>query len=220
MDDDVQDALVRAARATAAAGLVDAFGHVSMRTGSGYAITPPVPLGTLTASDAPLEVALDASELPAAAPREAWLHSALYRRRPATGAICRAQPRAVAAFAALDLALPALNGHAALLGRVARYDDSRLVRDAAGGDAVATAAGDADAIILRGNGAVTLGADPARAVARMWLLERSCELALRALASGMPYPLPDDEQAWWRDRADELLPRVYRYLTDPEEGTP
>ncbi|WP_291053009.1 class II aldolase/adducin family protein [Herbiconiux sp.] len=217
MDDDVQDRLTEAAHAVAAAGLVDAFGHLSVRTAAGaFAITPPRPLGSLSTGSTLTSVPLDAAELPDGAPKEAWIHTALYDRRPGIGAVCRAQPPKLAAFAALGRELPALNGHAAMLGPVAVHHDSRLVRDAAGGAAVARSAGDADAIILLGNGAVTRGRDLAEAVARMWLLERTAELALRALAAGDPQTIPLDEQEWWRDRAAELLPRIYTHLANPE----
>jgi HCOMODA/2-hydroxy-3-carboxy-muconic semialdehyde decarboxylase len=222
MDDDVQRRLADAAHATAGAGLVDAFGHLSVRTAkASFTITPPVPLERLSPEDAFARVGLDARELPAGAPKEAWIHLALYAARPEAGAVCRAQPPAVAAFAALQRELPALNGHAAMLGDVAVHADSRLVRDAAGGAAVARSAGGADAIILRGNGAVTLGRDLPEAVARMWVLERSAELALRALAAGTPHPLPADERSWWRDRSAELLPRIYAHLAGrrPRPGT-
>lgn len=89
-------------------------------------------------------------------------------------------------------------------------DDSRLVRDADAGTAVARAIGAAPAVVLRGNGAVTRGATLAEAVARMWLLERSAELALAAGPDASA--LPDHEQAWWRERSDELLPRMYDFL--------
>ena len=86
-----------AARALAAAGLVTAFGHVSVRMGSGegrnsFRITPPKPLGTLR-SDEPLqEVPLAGDGLPDGVPKEAWIHRAIYEARPDVGAICRAQP--------------------------------------------------------------------------------------------------------------------------------
>lgn len=225
MDDDVQNRLIEAAHAVAAAELVDAFGHISVRLTSGgpatpasgaFAITPPTPLGALSTEAAITTVPLDADELPSGAPKEAWIHSALYAGRQDVGAVCRAQPPKLAAFAALDRDLLPLNGHAAMLGPVAVHHDSRLVRDAAGGAAVARSAEDADAIILLGNGAVTRGRDLAEAVARMWLLERTAELNLRALAAGDPHPLPRDEQEWWRDRAAELLPRIYTHLINPE----
>ena len=215
MSVDVQTRLIEAGHAVARAGLVDAFGHLSLRTSpERFAITPPTPLSRLSAGDSFAEVPLAAAELPSAAPKEAWIHVALYQGRPDVGAVCRAQPPKLAAFAALDRELLALNGHAALLGPVAVHDDSRLVRDAAGGAAVARSIGEADAIVLRGNGAVTRGRDLPEAAARMWLLERAAELNLLALAAGEPQALAPDEQLWWRQCAEELLPRIFTYLTN------
>lgn len=212
--------LVGAARAMARAGLVDAYGHVSIRVGPDrLLITPPIPLAWVDDETTLLGIDLDAAALPDGAPREAWLHRALARGQPAVGGICRAQPRAVAALAALDRTPLALNGNAAMVGPIALYPDSRLVRSAEQADEVlasAIAAGSdgpgAAAIVLRGNGAVTTGATVGEAVARMWVLERAAELSLAALAAGNPRELPAPEIAWWRERADELLPRVYRYL--------
>ena len=214
IDDD--DALREAARAVARAGLSDAFGHLSVRRASrSLLITPARPLGQLSADDDCVEVPLEASGLPDRAPREAWIHVALYSARLQIGAICRAQPPAVAATTALARELTVLFGHAALLGPVAVHDDSRLVRDAAGGSALARSVGDADVVTLRGNGAVTVGVDLAQAVARMWVLEKTAALNLRAWAAGRPVDLPADEQQWWRARSAELLPRIFDYLRHP-----
>jgi HCOMODA/2-hydroxy-3-carboxy-muconic semialdehyde decarboxylase len=213
VEDDAPARLRIAARAVARTGLSDAFGHVSVRTSPSSAlVTPPVPLGGLTDDDPLLTLDLDADDLPAGAPREAWMHLTVLRARSDVGAICRAQPPAVAAWAALQQPLPVVNGHAALLGRVATHPDSRLVRDLASADAVADVLGDGTAVILRGNGALTVAADLASAVAAMWLLERTAELALRASAAGAVHEVPADEQEWWRERTAELLPRIYRYI--------
>jgi HCOMODA/2-hydroxy-3-carboxy-muconic semialdehyde decarboxylase len=181
------------ARGLARAGLVDAFGHVSVRTSTDQALlTPPVPLAWLTADDAPADLSL--------------------------GAVCRAQPRAVAAMAALGRVPAALNGHAAMLGPIALYPDSRLIRDRQTAEALVSSSADARAIILRGNGAVTWGRDAGEALARMWILERSAELDLQASSAGQASELPIEEQAWWRDHASELLPRVGRYLALESNG--
>ncbi|MFE4837469.1 class II aldolase/adducin family protein [Arthrobacter sp. NPDC056691] len=207
------------ARGLARAGLVDAFGHVSVRTSVDQALlTPPVPLAWLTADDAPADLSLGAVDLPDKAPKEAWIHIALYERHAEAGAVCRAQPRAVAAMAALGRVPAALNGHAAMIGPIALYPDSRLIRDRHTAETLVSASGDARAIMLRGNGAVTWGRDAREALARMWILERAAELDLRASSAGPTSELPVEEQAWWRDHAAELLPRVGRYLTLDSSG--
>lgn len=221
MHDDATGSLRQAARVVARAGLSDAFGHVSVRTSPTTAlITPPVPLGSLTDDDPLPTLDLDAAEPPSDAPREAWVHLAVLRARPDVGAICRAQPPAVAAWAALRQALPVINGHAALLGEVAVHPDSRLIRDPASAAAAADVLGDGAAVILRGNGALAVGPDPASAVATMWLLERTADLSLRAAAAGAVHEILADERDWWRERTAELLPRIYRYLAGASDRPP
>jgi HCOMODA/2-hydroxy-3-carboxy-muconic semialdehyde decarboxylase len=211
-----QTELHGAAAVVAGAGLTDAFGHLSVRmSATELVITPPVALSTLTAEHGLITLSAGSSDLPSAAPKEAWIHLALADARSDIGAICRAQPPAVAALVAAGRPVLPLNGHGAFLGeQVPVYQDSRLIRDAASATAVRDTLGDANAVILRGNGAVTTGPDLASAVALMWVLEKTAELNLRALAAGTPQPLPLDEQSWWRDRATELLPRIYTYLTN------
>src|SRR5207302_6098839 len=151
------DEVIPAARALASEGLVDAFGHVSARSGDGFALTPPRPLGTLTAQDGLVDVSLDADQLPDGAPREAWIHLEIYRRRPDVGAVCRAQPEAVNAAAGAGVAILALHGQGAFVGAlVPVHDDARLVRDGELAAAVAAKLGNGDAVVLRGNGAVTV----------------------------------------------------------------
>ena len=69
--------------------------------------------------------------------------------------------------------------------------------------------------MLRGNGALTLGATPGLAVARMWLLAAACDVYLTALAAsgGNPVtPLSAGEIASWRAVGGELLPRLWQHL--------
>lgn len=216
MVDGTRRELAEAALIVAAAGLADAFGHVSVRTGDTLLITAPRPLAFQSADEF-TEISLDESELPSAVPREAWIHVSIARAHPETRAIVRAQPRGVARAVAAGRSIRALDGQGALLGTVVPvYEDARLVRDRASGDAVAGALGQAPAVILRGNGAVTRGPNLASAVARMWLLERSAELALAAEPTAPS--LPEVEQSWWREREVELLARIYDYLVRSPEA--
>jgi HCOMODA/2-hydroxy-3-carboxy-muconic semialdehyde decarboxylase len=207
--------LIAAGRALAAEGLVTAFGHVSKRTGAGIAeITPPRPLGSLREDDALLELTLDAEELPAGAPGEAWIHWAIYRGRGEVGAVCRAQPPAATACSVSGTPIRALHGQGAFLGaEVPVHDDARLVRSQGLGVQVAERLGAGSAVLLRGNGAVTVGTTVGEAVARMWVLEASAQLNL---AAGEARPLDPEEHAAWAEVAPEILDRIWRYLTREE----
>jgi ribulose-5-phosphate 4-epimerase/fuculose-1-phosphate aldolase len=207
------DGVIRAAQVLAREGLVDAFGHVSARTGDTFALTPAQPLGRLAAQDALIDISLDAGELPASAPREAWIHLEIYRRRPDVGAVCRAQPEAVSAAAGAGVEICALHGQGAFVGAtVPLHDDATLVRSRELGAAVAAALGGGDAVVLRGNGAVTVGSTPGLAAARMAVLEASARINLAAAAAGSAQPLSAAEVAAWRSVAPEILGRLWTYL--------
>ncbi|MEV5553180.1 class II aldolase/adducin family protein [Nonomuraea wenchangensis] len=208
--------LALAGRALAAAGLVTAFGHVSARTGDDRLLmTPPVPLGTLTAASPYAELPLDAADLPGGAPREAWIHVEIARARPGIGAICRAQPPTATALAAAGVPIRPLHGQGAFLGpEVPVLDDAVLVRDRARGRALTERLGDSPALVMRGNGAVTVGADVGEAVALMWVLEAAARMNATAAAAGTPIPLTPAEQQAWRAVAPELLARIWSHLRE------
>lgn len=215
--------LAAAARALAGSGLVDAFGHLSVRLGPDAAlITPPRPLSRLGDEAELLTLPLgELEELPDAVPKEAWIHWALYRADPELGAACRAQPPAPLALAAVADELPALHGQGALLGAaVPVFDDARLVRDRERAEALAAllaehpqpAGHPARALVMRGNGALAVAATPGRAVARMALLERSARVYLAAAAAGDPKPLRPEEIEFWQETGGELLDRLWSHL--------
>jgi ribulose-5-phosphate 4-epimerase/fuculose-1-phosphate aldolase len=204
--------LAEAAQALSCLGLVTAYGHVSARVGASMLITPAADLATVTEPTL-VEVPLAASVMPAGAPAEGWAHLALYRARPDTAAIARAQPASALAAAAVTASLPVLHGQAAWLGEsVPVHDSAMLLRSAELAECAASRLPAGEALLLRGNGALTLGATPGLAVARMWLLSAACDVFLAAQAVGPIKPLSAAEIASWRAAGDELLPRLWQHL--------
>jgi ribulose-5-phosphate 4-epimerase/fuculose-1-phosphate aldolase len=205
-------AVVEAAHALSRLELVTAYGHVSARAGEAMLITPAADLATVTESTV-VDVPLEASSLPTAAPAEAWAHLALYRARPDAGAIARAQPASAAAAAAVTTSLAPLHGQAAWLGEsIPVHDSAQLLRSAELAERAARSLPTGEALLLRGNGALTLGATPGVAVARMWLLAAACDAFVATQAAGQVKPLTVDEIASWRAVRDELLPRLWQHL--------
>ncbi len=204
--------VAEAGRVLAGLGLVTAFGHVSARAGDRMIITPAADLAGVTATDL-IDVPLDPRSLPAGAPAEAWAHRQVYAARPDVGAIARAQPPAAFPAGALLAELPVLHGQACWLGAsVPVHDDPRLLRSAELADRAAAALGQANALILRGNGALTCASSPEQAVARMWLLAAACEVWLAASASGVPRPMDASDAESWRAVEPELGPRLWQHL--------
>ena len=218
----IRDAALRgevaeAARVLARLGLVTAFGHVSARAADSMLITPAADLASVTAASV-IEVPLAARDgvLPAGAPAEAWAHLALYRARPDAAAIARAQPAAAFAVAAVATVMVPVHGQAAWLGQsVPVYGDAALLRSADRAERAASCLPAGEALLLRGNGALTLGAAPGLAVARMWLLAAACDVYLAALSAAGTGPvttLSDGEITSWRAVGGELLPRLWEHL--------
>jgi HCOMODA/2-hydroxy-3-carboxy-muconic semialdehyde decarboxylase len=212
---DVAGQLVAAGHVLAAEGLVSAFGHVSAREGADtVVITPPRPLASLVADDDLPRLSLAAEALAPGTPGEAWIHWAIYRARPDVNAVCRAQPAAATALSVTTTRIRALHGQGAFLGaEVAVHDDARLVRSKELGLRVAERLGGGHAVLLRGNGAVTVGATVGEAVARMWVLEVSARVNLRAAAlPSETRALDDNELAAWSEVAPEILERIWKGL--------
>ena len=211
--------IVAAARSLAAEGLVTAFGHVSVREEGqeGFLITPPKPLGSLEPDDHLLEVSLAEDELPEGVPGEAWIHWAIYNSRPDVGGICRAQPPISTALTSAGIPIRPLHGQGAFLGEeVPVYDDARLIRSREAGEELAERLGSTGGIIMRGNGAVTVGRNVGAAVARMWILEVSAEINRTAAAVGAPQVLNQEEFSYWESVSEEILQRIWSYLKAKE----
>jgi HCOMODA/2-hydroxy-3-carboxy-muconic semialdehyde decarboxylase len=213
-----RDEVAEAANVLARLGLVTAYGHVSARAGASMLITPAADLARVTGAsvlEVPLEVTADGT-LPAGVPAEAWAHLALYQARPDAAAIARAQPASAFAAAATARSLVPLHGQAAWLGEsVPVHDGAALLRSPERAQSAARSLPAGEALLLRGNGALTLGATPGIAVARMWLLSATCDVYLAASAAAdpaRPTPLSGDEVASWRAVRDELLPRLWEHL--------
>ncbi|MFI6094296.1 class II aldolase/adducin family protein [Lentzea sp. NPDC051213] len=217
---EVEADLLDAALTTAHAGLVTAFGHVSALVGDDrLLITPPRPLGSLTLTDRAVTLDRTARDLPEGTPKEAWIHLAIYRARPDVRAICRAQPETATALASAGVPIRPLHGQGAFLGpEVPVFHDPRLVRDQDRAQQLAEALGTAPALLMRGNGAVTVGADVGQAVARMWLLEASARINAQAAAAGRPRALSTNEQAAWLAAETELLNRLWAHLRADRKG--
>ena len=207
-----QGDLVEAAHVLSRLGLVTAYGHVSARAGASMLITPAADLATVTEATV-VDVPLEASALPTAAPAEAWAHLALYRARPDASSIARAQPASAFAAAATATSLAPLHGQAAWLGEsIPVHDSAQLLRSPELAERAARSLPTGEALLLRGNGALTLGATPGVAVARMWLLSVACDTCLATQAAGQVNPLSAEEIASWRAVRDELLPRLWEHL--------
>lgn len=207
-----------AANALARSGLVHAYGHCSSRIDAqSFIVSPPKPLGLMQTADAPVTVPIDGA-LPADALPEVIVHQHIYRRRPEVGGIARFQSPSVMALSAAGLTPRALHGFGAYFAPFAPlHADPRLVRDPAGADALVERLGTARGIVMRGNGAVTVGGSLEEAVVMAWYLEDAARVELAVRAAGLTgREFTAAEVAARAITAGRLVERMWEWMTTNE----
>lgn len=144
-------------------------------------------------------------------PGEVELHLAAYRARPDVQAVLHAHPPYATAFGAARVPLePVCLPEAVVsLGRVPLAPFALPKTPAATGAVSACAAG-ADAMLLPGNGALTLGPDVALAFLRMELVEHLARILHHARALGGAQPLPEGEHALLLEQHERQFPKGKR----------
>ena len=210
-----------AARALARSGLVHAYGHCSVRVSpTQFLVSPPKPLGLVGASDIPVAVSTTGVLPPGALP-EVIAHQHIYRRREDVGAVARFQSPHLVALSALGRTPRALHGFGAYFApRPPLHSDPRLVRDDASAAALAASLGAGRGIVMRGNGAITVGRTLEEAVALAWYLEDAARVEMAALSTGLEaQELTPDEARVRATVSGRLFERMWEWMTNPESET-
>jgi HCOMODA/2-hydroxy-3-carboxy-muconic semialdehyde decarboxylase len=201
--------VVSACRVLSQQKLVEGFGHVSARVPDSdrFIMTPRISLALVTEEDL-LIMNLQGGVIEGsqAAPFEASLHSAIITLKPQINAITRIHARVANMFSVTDRRLEPVHNHGSFFaGGVPLFRTPDLISTAQLGRQVAETMGDKPAILLRGNGQVTVGRTIAEAVMMAIYLEEAAEILYGALQIGTPVPLSTDEAA---KRQVEALPPV------------
>jgi ribulose-5-phosphate 4-epimerase/fuculose-1-phosphate aldolase len=197
-------------------GLTEAFGHISVRGGNTMLITPRQPVCDVRSVGQLVELDLSRPlEVGPTVPPEVHIHAGIYLARPDVNAILRFHgPFELAISTVVDEFRPAI-GYGAYVGVVPVHPDPRLVRDAETGARVAATLSDANAVLLRGNGAATVGDSIVEATVRAIFLERSAAATCRAGVTAAR-PLSDAEIAYFAgipDARSAQIERAWRYYT-------
>ena len=201
--------LVNACRILADQKLVAGFGHVSARLPDSdlFVITPRISLALVRETDL-LTMNLNGEVVAgnAAAPFEAWLHTAIMKAKPAVNAVTRIHARVANMFSVTERKLEPVHNHGSFFaGGVPVFQAPDLIASAALGDAVAAVLGDRPAVLLRGNGQVTVGRTIPEAVMMAIYLEEAADILFGALQIDKPIFLTSAESA---KRRVEALPAV------------
>lgn len=181
-------------------GLVKGFGHVSARvpdTRGRILITPRKALRLVKTPNDIAIVDLDGTTVGGKAepPLEHHLHLAIYKKRPEIDAICRAHSPYAYVFGIVERPLKAIHGWSALLGEsVSVYSMPHLIKTLDLGMEVAGALGKSEALILRGNGSLTVGRTVHEAVVKSLFLEDAAQILYRAVQLGEPVYISGEEQ--------------------------
>lgn len=216
----LKNEVVSACRILSREKLVQGFGHVSARIIDSdlFIITPRISLALVTEAEL-LTMNLDgdlvAGDHPA--PFEAALHAAIMRMKPRVNAITRIHARVANIFSVTERKLEPVHNHGSFFaGGVPVFYRPDLISTAQLGEEVASTIGDHPAVLLRGNGQITVGRTVPEAVMMAIYLEEAAEILYGALQIGTPIPLTIDEAV---KRQVEALPpvdleRAWNYFKD------
>lgn len=211
--------LVFANHILAQKGIVDAYGHVSIRDPTNphrYLMSRSVAPAQVTADDI-LEYDLASVPVAANAPAgvlERFIHGEIYRARPDVRAIVHSHSPAVIPFGVTGVPLKPVFHMAAFLYVGVPVWDIRssadpaaagmLVRNQALGASLAKTLGDKPAALLRGHGAVVAARDVRNAVRNAIYMELNARLQSEAMRLGGPitYISPEEGAAMARSKGD------------------
>jgi ribulose-5-phosphate 4-epimerase/fuculose-1-phosphate aldolase len=201
--------VVSASRILSYKKLVEGFGHVSARIPNSdcFLITPRIALALVNEGDLlTLNLKGEIVEGSRPAPAESWLHTAIMKSKPRVNAITRIHARVANMFSVTERELSPVHNHGSFFsGGVPVFSTPDLITTAKLGEEVGQALGDKPAILLRGNGQVTVGRTIPEAGMMAIYLEEAAEVLYGALQLGTPIPLTGEES---KQRQIEALPPV------------
>ena len=223
--------LVAANRILVEHGVIDAYGHVSVRSENDparYLLARSIAPELVTHEDI-LEYDLESNPVDPRgreSVRERFIHGEIYKARPDVNAVVHNHSPSVVPFSVTKVSMRPLFHMAAFVGegvpnfeiRDTQKGSDLLVKTPYLGKALAKTLGKSSAALMRGHGSVTVGESLPRAVGRSIYLELSARMQLQALAIAGPrgkivylddkevrasVPVQDYGRAWpmWRAKA-------------------
>jgi L-ribulose-5-phosphate 4-epimerase len=201
--------IISACRILSHKKLIEGFGHVSARIPDSdlFLITPRIGLALVKETQL-LTINLKGEVIEGShpTPSETWLHTAIMKANPQINAITRIHARFANIFSVTGRKLEPVHNHGSFFaGGVPVFYRPDLITTQKLGEEVVQALGERPAVLLRGNGQVTVGRTIPEAVMMAIYLEEAAEILYGALQIGTPIPLTPDESA---QRQIEALPPV------------
>jgi len=220
--DSLIDDVVTANHILAAQEIVDAFGHVSVRTApgaGGYLISRSIAPAQVTAADI-MELDLDSKPVGGdkrTSYRERFIHGEIYRVRPDVMSIVHCHAPALIPFGITKVPLRPVYHNSSFVGegvpvfeiREAGADTNMLVETPELGRALAKALGNKPAVLMRGHGAVIVGKHIIEAVARSVYLEVNARVQAQAMAMGQRVTYLDEGEVKKRSEDPDPYGRAW-----------
>jgi ribulose-5-phosphate 4-epimerase/fuculose-1-phosphate aldolase len=202
--------LVIAYRLLAEHGIIDAYGHISVRSPDNperFWMARSVAPELVTEADM-MELDMQSEPVDArgrSPVNERFIHGEIYKTRPEVMAVVHNHSPSVIPFACTDTALRPIFHMAAFVGlgvpnweiREAREGSDMLVRDTYLGASLAKRLGGHPAALMRGHGAVVVGESLAVAIGRSVYLEQNARLQIQSemlAAGGKSITFMDDKE--------------------------
>lgn len=229
MDETLLDDLVAANRILVEHGVIDAYGHVSIRSPDNpkrFLLARAIAPETVQRVDI-LEYTLDGEPVDASRKGESvserYIHSEVYRARPDVLSVVHNHSPSLIPFSVTNVKMRALWHMASFIGeglpnfeiRKVKKGSDLLVRTPELGKALAKTLGKQSAALMRGHGSVVTAEDLPRAVGRSIYLEMSARMQMQAMliSKNITFfdagevkasaPVQDYRRAWplWREKA-------------------
>lgn len=205
----IKKTIITACKILSHLGLVKGFGHVSARIPDSdlFILTPRIGLelvkeGELLVFNLKGEIVQGGCSPPFEAP----LHTAIFNARVEVNAIARFHAPRASLFSVTDRRIEPVHNHGSFFsGGVPVFPKTDLISTQMLGEGVARVLGEKPAILLRGNGQVTVGKTIPEAAVMAIYLEEAAEMLYGALQIGKPVFLTSDESA---TRKTETLPPI------------
>jgi ribulose-5-phosphate 4-epimerase/fuculose-1-phosphate aldolase len=186
-------------------GVVDGYGHVSVRhpaQPNHFLISRWLAPDLVTESDI-LELDLECHPVTGDQRKlysERFIHSEIYRAQPEVGSIVHTHAPMVVLMGVCGEPLMPIYHMTGFLGTGVPVFDIRkaagmtdmLISDAARGKALAQSLGDKPAVLMRGHGGVTVGSSLSQAVGRSVYLKINAELQLQVLGRKVEFLAPEE----------------------------
>lgn len=202
--------LVAASLILAQHGVLDAFGHVSIRhpaDPSRYLLSRNLAPELVTSADI-VEYDLDSEPVDANAPRgflERYIHGEIYKSRPDVHSVIHTHSPSVVPFGVTKTLMQPIYHMSGFLGRgVPIYDIRKesgrqtdiLIREPIFGEQLARVLGDKPMALMRGHGNVVVAQDVKVATYRAVYTEMNARLQLQAMMAGGPIEFLSKEEAF------------------------